>query len=122
MNVVHPIPIHLGARIYDLAGSDPLLVILLLGDEVLHVAQIGKVVDFEGVLGVQLLCLCEGYSVLEHFLEVRLSSHSPCASPDGDGEGLAGASWPPGILITVRPVGPLVACINHGDAVFFLPA
>ena len=52
MNVVHPIPIHLGARIYDLAGSDPLLVILLLGDEVLHVVQIGKVVDFEGVLRV----------------------------------------------------------------------
>ena len=52
MNVVHPIPIHLGARIYDLAGPDPLLVILLLGDEVLYVVQIGKVVDFEGVLRV----------------------------------------------------------------------
>ena len=121
MNVVHSIPVHLGARIYDLAGSDPLLVILLLGDEVLHVVEIGDVVDFEGVLRVQFLRLREGYSVLEHFLEVRLSSHSTGASPDGDGEGLAGACWPLAILITV-PADPLLARIDHGYVVFFLPA
>ena len=120
MNVVHPIPIHLGARIYDLAGPDPLLVILLLGDEVLYVVQIGDVVDFEGVLCVQFLCLCEGYSVLEHFLEVRLSSHASGASRDGDCEGRS--CWPLGILITFRPVGPSLACIDHGYVVFFLPA
>lgn len=122
MNVVHPIPIDLGARIYDLAGPDPLLVILLLGDEVLYVVQIGDVVDFEGVLRIQFLCLCEGYGVLEHFLEVRLSSHSPVASPYGDGEGLARACWPLGILVTVWPVAPLLACIDHGYVVFFFPA
>ena len=53
--IINAIAVNLGTGIDDLTRANPLLIILLLANEVFHVLDLGEVVHFKSILRVNFL-------------------------------------------------------------------